>query len=132
MLESGRYARHAVEMRKAYGARCAAMGESLRKRAKGWAEWSRPRGGYYYWCRIKTPLSVAALAAGAAERRVSILPGAACMADEPLESFVRLSFSYAKPDEIDAGIARLAKVIRRAGDGDRVAAASVVATRPVI
>jgi 2-aminoadipate transaminase len=132
IVRSGKYAKHVADGRVAYAERGRAMGESLKKRARGWAEWIPPRGGFYYWCRIKTPVPVSALAAEAAAMRVSILPGAACMADEPTESYVRLSFSYPKPEEIDEGIARLARVVRRVAAQQEQVGLAVEATRPAV
>jgi DNA-binding transcriptional MocR family regulator len=132
VLESGNYARHVQQARKRYATHRAAMEDALRRHARGWAEWTRPAGGFYYWCRLASPLSAASLAVAAAEKSVSILPGAACIAGESPEDHIRLSFSCATPKEIETGIARLSRVARRLGSQSREAEHSVDATRPVI
>lgn len=132
MLATGAYEEQVTRARRAYAERCAAMETALQKRARGWATWSRPGGGFYYWVRIDAPLPLSGLVAEAAESGVSILPGSTCMAEESVEAFVRLSFSYAAPGEIDEGIGRLQRVVRRAAARARVERPGVEATRPLI
>ena len=52
-----------------------------------------PAGGFYYWCRLESPLAAAALAAEAAEKRVSILPGRPASPWSRWMNRIRLSFS---------------------------------------
>jgi GntR family transcriptional regulator of abcA and norABC len=132
VLDSGQYAEHAEQARRLYALRRTAMDEALRSHGHGWAEWQVPAGGFYYWCRLAPPLGAAALAVGAAEKDVSILPGAACIAGESTANFVRLSFSCVTPAQIELGIARLGRVARRLESHTREADGVVNATRPVI
>jgi DNA-binding transcriptional MocR family regulator len=132
LLSSGGYAEHIQSLREAYARRRDAMEEGLRRHARGWGEWRRPRGGFFHWCRILPPVSIEGLVAGAAEKRVSILPGSACLAEETIEGHLRLSFSFAPPEEIETGIARLARVVRRAAAQVREPQEAVGATRPVV
>jgi DNA-binding transcriptional MocR family regulator len=132
LLVSGEYARHVETARKRYAPRRDAMEKALKRHARGWAEWSRPGGGFYYWCRVETSLPIAALAAEAAEKKVSILPGSTCTAVEAAENRIRLSFSCAKPEEIEEGITRLARVVRRASARAHAVSPPVDATRPMI
>jgi len=132
LLATGRFARHAESARKKYAARRDAMDAALNRHAHHWAEWRRPRGGFYYWCRLKEPLTAHDLAGAAAEKSVSILPGATCMAGEPQDERIRLSFSYASPEEIEDGIARLSRAARRLGSHAHAEDAAVDATRPLV
>jgi DNA-binding transcriptional MocR family regulator len=132
LLASGGYAHHVQGLRAEYGARRDAMEEALRKHARGWGAWRRPRGGFFHWCRVLPPVSIDGLVAGAGEKRVSILPGSACMAEESVEGYLRLSFSFAHPEEIETGIARLARVVRRAASQTREPLEAVGATPPVV
>jgi DNA-binding transcriptional MocR family regulator len=132
LLRSGGYARHAAAVRSRYAARRDAMESALRKRARGWAEWNRPGGGFYFWCRVTAPVPIGVLTAAAAQRDVSILPGAACLAEESADAHIRLSFSFAGVEEIAEGIAHLTAAVRHASGRVRPSERQPVATRPLI
>jgi 2-aminoadipate transaminase len=90
------------------------MDAALREHAADALSFTRPSGGFYFWCRLLTPVSTGALLACAAETRVSFLPGVLCHVQEPPTTSVRLSFSYAAPAEIREGVRRLAEAVRDA------------------
>ena len=73
--------------------------------------WSRPEGGYFLW--LDLPVDAADLAARAGENGVTFVdgrdffpPGAGGG-----ERSARLAYSFVSPDEIEAGIARLAELV---------------------
>ena len=82
-----------------------------------------PEGGYYVWLTLPAHVDGDRLAAGAAELAVNIIPGSKFFAGAgsfpgnggPPRNHVRLSYSYATPEQIDAGVARLATVYRSLG-----------------
>ena len=75
------------------------------------ASWSRPEGGYFLWLDLS--VDAADLAARAGENGVTFVdgrdffpPGAGGG-----ERSARLAYSFVSPDEIEAGIARLAELV---------------------
>jgi 2-aminoadipate transaminase len=89
-------------------ARRDAMLEALDRELAGRARWSRPEGGYFLWLELAEDADAAALLRRAADAGVTFVPGAdfggpACSA--------RLAFSFASPEEIDAGVSRLAALL---------------------
>ena len=74
--------------------------------------WTRPEGGMFVWLTLPEGWDGARLLARAvAESGVAFVPGGAFFADGSGANAVRLSFSLAGEEQIDQGIARLAKLI---------------------
>ena len=89
------------------------MEEALRAEAPEGVSWTKPAGGFYFWCRLPA-MAQATLLARAAEEKVSYLPGTSCYVHEPAEHRVRLSFSHCPEDQIREGVGRLMQAVRRA------------------
>lgn len=77
-----------------------------------------PEGGYYLWLTLPPHVDGDALARAAGEAGIHLIAGSRFFAGAttgnrpPPRNHVRLSYSFASPDAIDAGIARLARVYR--------------------
>jgi DNA-binding transcriptional MocR family regulator len=132
LVRTRRFVEHAAAARREYARRRDAMAQALERHARPWAEWSVPEGGFYVWCRIAAPVSATTLAAEAAERGVSVLPGSVCLAQDVTDTYVRLSFSFAPARDIEEGIERLAKAVRRAAGRARPGVGPVDSTRPMV
>ncbi|XP_061440047.1 kynurenine/alpha-aminoadipate aminotransferase, mitochondrial-like isoform X2 [Rhineura floridana] len=81
---------------------------------KGLAGWYAPNAGLFLWIKIKGISDTNQMALEKALKRgVSVLPGRAFMMDpsEPCP-YVRVSFSFATPDQMDLGFQRLAELIK--------------------
>ena len=83
-------------------ARRDAMLAALEKRFAG-ARWTRPEGGYFVW--LELPLGTDARELLARAEGVAAVAGTEFTATA---NFVRLAYSFAAPDEIEEGVARLA------------------------
>jgi DNA-binding transcriptional MocR family regulator len=131
-VRGGRMSDHMRAVRRAYRQRRDAMHDALRAAAVPGLGWQRPKGGFYFWCRLPAGVRPEALLARAAGAGVSYLPGRACFVDEPPAEFIRLNFSYPDEDRIREGVARLAGAIRHETgqpDPPEIQAAS---TRPIV
>jgi DNA-binding transcriptional MocR family regulator len=83
-----------------------------REMPKG-CHWSEPEGGLFVWLRLPNGLDSACLLGRAVEEAgVAFVPGAAFYFDRSGRDHLRLSYSLASEPEIDAGMARLAALIR--------------------
>ena len=100
------------KVRAAYRARRDAMLDALGRHMPKGFRWSRPEGGMFVWVEGPPGLDGRALLERAVKReRVAFVPGQAFFADGSGSETMRLSFSLAEPDEIEEGVARLARAI---------------------
>ena len=88
------------------------MLSALEKYMPAEAMWTRPEGGFFVWLTL--PAAVRAQDV----KRTALEAGVAVAAGEPFfvdprdgEQHLRLAYSYAAPEELDAGIRTLARVI---------------------
>jgi 2-aminoadipate transaminase len=99
-----------VRSRALYARRCARLLEALERELPPGVSWTRPRGGFFSWLTL--PVDATELARRAAEAGVAVVPGPLFLADGSGDRNVRLSFSGIDDELIDAGVARLAAVLR--------------------
>ena len=67
-----------------------------------------PHGGYYIWLEFPEQTDTDDLAARAFKEGVSVIAGSLFFANDAPRNYLRLSYSYATPEQIDEGIKRLA------------------------
>jgi DNA-binding transcriptional MocR family regulator len=70
------------------------------------AEYSRPEGGFFFWARIPG-VDTAELRRKAKERKVDFRQGALFSSQMGMKEYLRLSFCFYDPDQIEDGIMRL-------------------------
>ncbi len=122
LVRGDRWQKHLETVRSEYARRRDAMHTALAEEAPAGVSWTRPQGGFYFWCRFPDHVRQSQLLARAAQQRVSYLPGDACFPDEPPANHLRLNFTFPPPEEIRPGVARLMTALRasaRKPDGDR-------------
>jgi 2-aminoadipate transaminase len=89
------------------GARRDAMLEALEREFAA-ARWSLPEGGYFVWLELAADIDAGILLDRAAEAGVTFVKGAD-FGGTP--NTARLAFSYVSPEEIRAGVQRLAALV---------------------
>lgn len=113
LLEDGRLASHVPQLRASYAARAEAMDTALQKHLRGIATWRKPQGGYFFWLELPTGVDAEKLQEAARAAGTGFLPGTACSTAGGLKHCLRLSFAHYTVPEIDEGVARLARALRR-------------------
>jgi DNA-binding transcriptional MocR family regulator len=73
--------------------------------------WTRPEGGLFLWVTLPTGLDSTELFKRAVEEKVAFVPGSAFFPNGGGRECFRLNFSYATPERIEEGIARLGRAI---------------------
>ncbi len=131
LVATGVLPRHIGRLREAYVGRRDAMEAALKAEAPDGVWWSRPAGGFYFWCRLPT-VSPAALMARAGEERVAYLPGEPCFVHETAEQWVRLSYSLCPAEQIREGVARLMRAVRRTRRPAAARQARMAETQPLV
>ncbi len=123
-LKSGAYAEHVEMLRRRYRPKRDAMLAALEAelgdfRGDG-ASWTRPGGGLYVYLTLPEwmdtgpdgPLFAAAMSEG-----MMYVPGQYCYGPDPRRqperNHMRLTFATVRPEEIDEGVARLGRAIRK-------------------
>jgi DNA-binding transcriptional MocR family regulator len=107
-IRSGRFESNLERVRQLLGARRDAMLEALDAAFGGTsATWSRPEGGYFVWLDVPGADTVELLGR-ATEAGVSFVAGAD-FGGAP--STARLAYSFVSPDEIRAGVPKLAALL---------------------
>ncbi len=114
-LDRGWMPGQAAAVRRFYSAKARTLQQGLAKHFSGFARWSAPLGGLFQW--IDLPDGVDALQllhASLEEDKVAFIPGAPFFAEGGGANTLRLSFSNVRDENIDTGLSRLSRRIRRA------------------
>jgi DNA-binding transcriptional MocR family regulator len=108
------YEQHLSRLRGAYGAKARAILDALARHMPQGVTWSKPEGGMFVWIRLPEGIDGKDLLARAIEEeRVAFVPGAPFFAETAAANTIRLSYSLPTPEQIDDGVARLARLISR-------------------
>ena len=75
--------------------------------------WTRPKGGMFLWVTLPDGVDATELAYEAVEQNVAYVPGEAFFADGTGKNTLRLSYSVATPEQIEAGMERLGQVFKK-------------------
>jgi 2-aminoadipate transaminase len=74
--------------------------------------WTRPKGGLFLWVRLPEGMNSTELLKKAVEKKVAFVPGAPFYPLGGGENTFRMNFTNATPEQIEAGMKRLASVIQ--------------------
>jgi 2-aminoadipate transaminase len=103
---------HIKLIREVYGERRDVMLGAMDAYFPPGVEWTHPQGGLFLWGILPETMSSADVLRVAIEQKVAFVPGAPFYPTGGGHNTMRLNFSYAKPETIREGIARLGKVLR--------------------
>lgn len=73
------------------------------------AEWQTPKGGFYIWLHLNTPVSMHQLFKAACKKHILLNPGT--IYDSLSNQHLRISYAYASPQELEKGLAILAELL---------------------
>jgi 2-aminoadipate transaminase len=93
-----------------YGKRRDAMLDALEKYFPKGAVWTQPEGGMFLWVTLPETINAGELLPAALKRGVAYVPGEAFHLTGEGKNTVRLNFSNAPPERIEAGIRKLGKL----------------------
>jgi 2-aminoadipate transaminase len=110
VIESGGLAQNISHLKDIYSQRRMVMDAALRRQLPELI-WKVPQGGYFFWVRLPRGLDAAELQQKAMENKVNFRPGVRFSSRNGLNDFIRLSFVFYEPEEIEEGIIRLQKCL---------------------
>jgi 2-aminoadipate transaminase len=114
VLKDGFLDRHVPTIRALYKTQRDAMLAALAREMAGLdVTWTRPVGGMFAWLRLPEGVDAQALLPAAVDAGMAFVPGAPFFAAAPDTRTLRLSVVTSTPDEIDRGMAALARVLRQ-------------------
>jgi GntR family transcriptional regulator / MocR family aminotransferase len=110
----GRYQTHLRQSCHLYRKRRDAMLQAINRHLPAGVKVTPPQGGLFIWLGLPGKICATELLPLACEEGVAYAPGASFFADRACgESYMRLNFVTHSPEDIDAGICRLARAIKR-------------------
>jgi len=113
-ITTGRLEQHIADLRAIYQRKCEHMLSALAREMPAGVSWTRPKGGFFLWVTLPEGVDATGIIGECRKNLVDYIPGPAFYSDGSGNRSLRLSFSAVSPEQIDAGIARLANVIRSA------------------
>jgi len=132
LLGDGSLDAHLEWARQTYARRRDAMLAALQHYALGAMQWSKPAGGFYIWCVLPESVSARELLEEAAAEKVVFVPGELFHPSGNGDGFLRLSFAHLGEEEINEGVRRLGRALRRLRAQLRQTPEIQEATRPVV
>jgi 2-aminoadipate transaminase len=115
-LDAGHLPAHLDTLRREYRRRRDAMLGALRAHFPEGARWETPTSGLFIWVELPEGTDTGELLEAAIEtEQVAFIPGHAfCVGDEsPATNRMRLNFSNSSVEQIEEGVRRLARVLKR-------------------
>jgi 2-aminoadipate transaminase len=103
--------KHIKLIRQVYGERRNVMLGAMDAYFPPGVEWTHPQGGLFLWGILPETLSSAEVLRVAIEQKVAFVPGSPFYPTGGGHNTMRINFSYATPEKIREGIARLGKVL---------------------
>ena len=104
---------HVQKIRREYRKRRDVMLETMEKEFPKEFSWTHPQGGLFLWVRMPEQIDVDQLFKAALEEKVAFVPGYAFYPNEDGRNTMRLNFSCMSPPNIQEGVKRLARAIKR-------------------
>jgi 2-aminoadipate transaminase len=115
-LEVGQHGyldKHVLKIIEVYRVRRDVMLDALEEHMPKDVTWTRPEGGLFLWVTVPPQINTANLMIEAVQQKVAFVPGESFFPCGGGTNTMRMNFSYSTPEEINAGISRLSRVLRR-------------------
>lgn len=112
-LRKGLYSRNLTSIRQLYQERRDLLCEALKPAQEFGVEFVRPKGGVYLWCKLPDSMDHKALLTNAGKKGVTFIPGSLFYPHGTKgEQYIRLNFSYPRPEQIERGIPLLVEAMK--------------------
>jgi 2-aminoadipate transaminase len=111
VIASGGLDRNIEHLRTTLGARARVLWGALQQSLPECAV-PEPRGGYFVWVPLPAGADATLLLERGEAAGVRFTPGSRCAVERDLRGFLRLSFAFYEPAELELGVERLAGLLR--------------------
>ncbi|KAA3658762.1 MAG: PLP-dependent aminotransferase family protein [Chloroflexi bacterium] len=102
---------HVRTIREVYHERRDVMLAAMEKNFPNGVSWTSPQGGLFLWVTLPEEIDSTPLLQKAVKNNVAFVPGGTFHPDGTGHNTMRLNFSNAQPEQIEAGIKRLGEVL---------------------
>jgi 2-aminoadipate transaminase len=106
------FATHLVELREIYHRRKLLMLDALEKFMPDGTAWTNPDGGFFVWVTFPEGIDTLEMLPRARELGIEYMPGGSCYAEGGGENQIRLSYSFARDEQIGPGIEILGNLVK--------------------
>ncbi|MBP3040748.1 PLP-dependent aminotransferase family protein [Bacillaceae bacterium Marseille-Q3522] len=113
-LAGGYYEEHIKKIRAALKHRRDVTLSFLHKHFREIASWNVPKGGFYIWLQLQKQISIYKLFEKAMQEGILLNPG--YIYDRNAQQHLRISYSYASPDELENGLRKLRILVEEMTD----------------
>lgn len=103
---------HLVELREIYHERKLLMLAALDKHMPEGTTWTDPEGGFFVWVTFPEGVDMLEALPKAREMGIEYMPGSSCYPNGGGENQIRLSYSFARDEQIEPGIAILGNLVK--------------------
>jgi len=112
-LESGLLPEHLRKLRTTYRSRRDLMLAAMKKHFPSTITWNCPGGGMFLWVTLPENWDARDILLRCIERNVAFVPGQEFFPDASGRNTMRMNFSNASPENIEAGIKRMGEVLKK-------------------
>jgi 2-aminoadipate transaminase len=105
---------HVQKLRAIYRQRRDTMLAALERYCASSCRWTKPQGGFFVWVELHEEVDPLMLRQTAYDNGVTYLSGTQCFPSGSGDGFLRLSFSFLRPEKIEQGIERLGRAMAAA------------------
>lgn len=106
-ITSGFFKPHIHKICEEYTVRRDTMCDALSEYAPNGLAWSKPKGGYYIWCKLPSSITTSKLISKASEYKVAFVPGTAFFTTGQGDNYIRLCFTFVPLTDLKEGVKRL-------------------------
>lgn len=106
------FATHIVELREIYHRRKLLMLDALEKYMPEGTTWTNPEGGFFVWVTFPEGIDTLEMLPRARELGIEYMPGGSCYAEGGGENQIRLSYSFARDEQIAPGMEILGNLVK--------------------
>jgi 2-aminoadipate transaminase len=103
---------HLIELREIYHRRKSLMLDALQQHMPEGTTWTDPEGGFFVWVTFPEGIDTLEMSPRAREMGIEYMPGGSCYPDGGGVNQMRLSYSFARDEQIEPGIEILGNLVK--------------------
>jgi 2-aminoadipate transaminase len=118
-LDNGDFEPHLEKVREVYRRKRDTLHAALKREVSEYIEWSVPKGGFYFWAKLKPGLSLEAVWRTAVHEGIAVNKGSGfSAAGGDSANCIRIAYAWTPIEQFDEAAARLRVAFERVATGD--------------